>query len=199
MKREEEMKSPNGQAALNYYQLWMRNMKRMPPPAAAFMTSKYFRTFVNFTLFSKKVDLPMPEKFIWFMVEKDYPPTLWTNDEVYSMYLEFLDHKTTPIEQAKLSLDTLYNYASNNRIEVDYVFDHLHPMDIIHMLRVRKLSPWLLLNSKKFRVLYATGVTDEQRIIMDALIGQPERWMTRFKEHSTEVETIKLWAKEFGI
>jgi hypothetical protein len=67
------------------------------------------------------------------------------------------------------------------------------------MLRVRKLSPWLLLNSKKFRVLYATGVTDEQRIIMDALIGQPERWMTRFKEHSTEVETIKLWAKEFGI
>lgn len=198
MKREEELKSPTGQAALHYYQLWMRTMKRMPPPAAAFGTSKFFRTFINFVAFSKAVDLPTPEKFIWFMVEKNFPPTIWTNDEVYTLYLDFLDHKTTPLEQVKVSMDTLFAYADKEQIDVSQVFTKLHPSDIIHMLRVRKVSPWLLLLSKKFKEMFVTKTNAEQKIIIETLI-QPDRWMIKMSEHKKEVDRIKLLVQELGI
>jgi len=170
----------------------------MPPPAGAFTTSKYFRTFINFTNFAKSVDMPLPEKFIWLMVEKDFSPTMWMQDEVYSMYLEFLDHKTSPLEQVNISVDTLLTHAERLHVDVSNIFDQLQAPDIIQLLRTRKLSPWLLLLSKKFKLMFANNTTSEQRIILETLI-QPERWITKLKDHTKEVETIKILVQELGI
>lgn len=198
MKRDEELRTPNGQAALNYYQLWMRTMKRTPPSAAAFATSRYYRTFVNFVEFSKAVDLPKPDKFIWLMVYKDFPPTIWTNDEVYTTYLEFLDRKTSPLDQASLSIETLLAVADKHEIEPSEVFTVLKAQDIIHMLRTRRLSAWLLLFSKKFKHLFAHETTTDQRLIIENLI-RPEYWGDKLEEYADEVKTIKMLVSEMGI
>lgn len=198
MKREEELKSPNGQTAWHYYSLWLRQMKRMPPPAQSFLTSKFFRTFINFVVFSKKVCLPKPEKFIWFMVQKDFPPTMWMNDDVYVMYLEFVDRKLSPIEQAKMSIETLFGVADKHEIEISEVFTVLKGHDLIHMLRTRQLSPWLLLNSRAFKKVYVNGLNDEQRIHMDHLI-RPEYWGDKFEEHADSVVKIRQLTTEMGI
>ena len=202
MKRIEELKSPNGQAAWNYYQLWMRELKRMPPPANAFLTSKYFRTFVNFTNFTKKVSLPRPDRFIWLMVEKKYQPNIWTSDDVYSIYLEYLDRKQEPIDSAKISIKTLLNYATQHNIDVSTVFDTIHPNELQQFLRVRQLSPWLLVYSKKFGDFYNNKTTQEQRIILDALI-QFDYWAQKkeqYKEtHPVETETIKKYIGELNL
>lgn len=198
MKREEELKSPNGQTAWHYYSLWLRQMKRMPPPAQSFLTSKFFRTFNNFVVFSKKVCLPKPEKFIWLMVQKDYPPTMWTNDDVYVMYLEFVDRKMTPLEQAKISIETLFKVADKHEIELSEVFTVLQGHDIIHMLRTRQLSPWLLLNSRSFKKMYVSDLGTEQRILVDQLI-RPEYWGAKMEEHAESVAKIRQLTAEMGI
>lgn len=198
MKRDEELRSPEGQAALNYYQLWMRSMKRMPPPASSFLTSKYFRTFINFTQFAKRVDLPRPDKFIWLMVQKGFSPTMWTNDDVYAIYVEFLDMGAKPMEQASLSIETIMSYADKHEIDLSEVFVHMEIHDIIHYLHVRKLSPWLLLFSKTFKQSLVQRANSEQQIILENLI-RPEYWPAKFERHPDEVATIKRLVAEMGI
>lgn len=198
MKRDEEMRTPQGQAALNYYQLWMRTMKRNPPNAAAFITSRYYRTFMNFVEFTRRVDLPKPEKFISLMVQKDYPPTIWTNDEVYTTYLEFLDRKTSPIDQATLSIETLVGLADKHDIDLSDVFTVITVQDIIHLLRTRRLSAWLLLFSNKFKYIFANNTTTEQRMVIENLI-RPDYWGDKLADHPQDVETIKMLVKEMGI
>lgn len=104
MKRDEEFRTPIGQTAWHYYQLWMRGLKRLPPPGPAFLSSKYFRTFINFVNFTRRVEMPRVEQFIRLMVTLDYQPTIWSNNEVYAIYLEFLDKKTSGIDNATLSI-----------------------------------------------------------------------------------------------
>lgn len=198
MKRDRELQTPQGQTALTYYQLWMRTMKRNPPPASAFVTSRFYRTFMNFVQFCKNVDLPKPEKFIWLMVQKDYPPTMWATDDAYAIYIEFLDRKTSPMDQAMLSIDTLIAYADKHDVPLDDVFTVLKAPDIIHYLRTRRLSAWLLLFSKKFKHVFANETTVDQRLIIENLI-RPEYWSDKLADNEETVNTIKMLVSEMGI
>lgn len=198
MKREEEFKTPLGQTAWQYYQLWLRKQKRMPPQPTSFLTSKFYRTFINFATFAKSVDLPMPEKFIWLMVEKGWPPTLWTNDTVYTQYLEFLDYKTTPLEQVKLSIETLISYTNKHDVDVSEAFDKMLPTEVIHLIRIRRLSPWLLLFCKSFKKMFRERVSVEQKVILETLI-RPDHWAEKFAEHGKTIEKIKHYVEELNL
>lgn len=198
MKREEEFKSPTGQLAWHYYSMWMRNMKRMPPPATSFLTSKYFRTFINFVEFTKRVQLPKVDKFIWLMTHKTYPPTIWMNDEVYSIFLEHLDRQMPGVENASLSIQTLISYCDKHDVSIDQVFEHIPIQQIIQGLLVRKLSPWLLLHSKKFKQAFTTRATSEQQLILENLI-RPDYWPARFQLEPESIKTIKRLVVEMGI
>jgi hypothetical protein len=198
MKREAELKSPVGQIALHYYQLWMRAQKRLPPPAGSFLASKYFRTFINFVKFCQRVELPRVEKFIWLMVTKNYPPTMWMNDDVYAIYLEFCDRKTPPLDQATLSIDTLMKYADTNEFELHGVFDKMPIQTMIHLIQVRKLSPWLLLFSKSFKNAFINRTNPEQKVILEHMI-RPEYWPDKMAQYPAEVAKIKTLVTAMGI
>lgn len=198
MKRAEELKTPAGQAAWNYYTMWFRAMKRIPPSSTAFLASKYFTTFFNFVAFSKRVNLPKPEKFITYMVQKNFQPTMWITDPIYVMYIEYIDLTLSPMEQVKMSIDTLFSVTDAHEIDTADVFTVLRGNDIIQMLRTRRLSPWLLLNSKKFKILYAQEMSEEERSIIDTLV-RFDYWATKLKEHAAVVQKIKLLVAELGI
>jgi hypothetical protein len=198
MKHQEELQTPNGQAAWQYYQMWFRTMKKMPPRADAFLTSKYFRTFMNIASFFKRVNLPKPEKFIWLMVEKNFPPTMWMLDDAYALYIEFLEYKTAPLEQVQISIDTLFRLAEEEEVDVADIFNKMHPNDLIQLIRSRRVSPWLLLLSKKFRQYYIDRVTPEQRIILETLI-RPDSWASRFEKHKDTVINIKQCIQELNL
>lgn len=132
------------------------------------------------------------------MVMKDYPPTIWCNDEVYVIYLEFLDRKAPPMECATLSIETLISYSDKKDIRLPEVFTQISIQEVIHLLRVRRLSPWLLLFSKTFKSALVNRATDEQRIILENLI-RPSYWPDKFQQHPDEVVKIKMLVNEMGI
>jgi hypothetical protein len=173
-------------------------MKKMPPRADAFLTSRYFRTFINVATFFKRVNLPKPEKFIWLMVEKNFPPTMWMLDDAYALYMEFLEYRTAPLEQVQISIDTLFKIADAEGVDVSDVFTKIHPNDLIQLIRARRVSPWLLLLSKKFRQYYVDKVSPEQRIILETLI-RPDSWAERFEKHSATVTDIKQCIQELNL
>lgn len=198
MKRLEELQSPLGQAALGYYQEWMRAQQRVPPPASTFMDSRYYRTFVTFAQWAVKVALPHPTRFVRIMVDRKLPPTLWSNDEVYSMYLEYIDRVTTPTEQVNVSISTLMDIADRNSVDVSESISTLSVNDILQLIRQRKLSPWILLLSPSFKHKYVSEASDEQRLIIDTVI-RADYWVDKFKEHTKDVENIRGYVKELGL
>lgn len=198
MIRLEEFKTPIGQSAWQHYQMWMRQQQHMIPPPSSFLASRYFRTFINFVKFSTSVHLPFIDKFIWLMIHKKYPPTIWTNDDVYAIYIEFLDLKASPFDQVQLSIQTLMKLADNGNVDVSSVFDVITPTNMIQLLRTRRLSPWLLLFSSKFKVWFVNNTSNEQKMILESII-RPDYWSDRIDENVEDVDNIKLFVAEMEI
>jgi hypothetical protein len=199
MKREAELKTPEGQSAFNYYQTWMRLKRRHSFSSTSFLASNYFRTFINFVKFTKQVKLPLPDTFIKLMVQRDFPPTMWTNDEVYSQYIGFLDSNIDPMNQVAMSISTLLDYADKQEIDISDIFEAINPNELIQMIRIRRLSPWLVLFSQKFKQMWVNRLSDEQQSIMESLI-RPEYWGDRLDQQTVITkDQIKKCVSELGI
>jgi hypothetical protein len=198
MIRAEELQTPIGQAALNYYVMWMKTYNRIVKRPESFAHSKYYRTFIEFAKFVKSVKLPDVEKFLWLMKEKDLPPSLWKTDEVYSLYIEFLDNQLSPLKKVKISIDSLVTKASALDVDISDIFSAISINEILHMLRTRQLSPWLLLESKKFKEKYKREATEEQKILLETFI-RPDYWIEKRKNNPKIVEKIRKIVSELNI
>ena len=198
MKRIEELSTPLGQSALSYYQTWFKTMKKIPPTAEVFLTSTYYRTFNNFAAFVRKVNLPNPNSFIGLMVLKNFQPTMWMLDATYAIYMDYLEYSTPPMERVQVSITTLLRYSERHDIDIEDKFDKLHPSELIAMIRERRVSPWLLLNSKKFKHFFIDTASKEQQMIIESLI-RLESWSKRLANNPDINQKIKYYVQELNL
>lgn len=195
MIREEEFKTPIGQAAWLYYQKWMKEHHRQVPKSASFLHSKFYSSFHRFAQFVKRVSMPDVDAFIKLMVTRDIHPSIWNTDDAYALYLEYLDRRGDPTKHAEITINTLFDIADAAQCQVGDVFDVLTPPEVIQLLRERRLSPWILLNSKKFMQFYVSRVSAEERIMMESII-RPTYWAEKFKKHPEMLKNMKTYVME---
>jgi hypothetical protein len=198
MKREEEFRSVQGQSAWIYYQEWMKANRRQVPKSTSFLHSQFFNSFMRFSAFVKRVHLPDPKTFILIMAQKQISPTMWLADEVYAQYLEHLDRRGDPNKIAEITVNTLFDIADALQCDVNEVFNHLTANEVIQLLRERRLSPWILLNSGKFKKFFINSTSPEERIIMESII-RPEYWADKFKKQPNNVEMMKMYVSELKL
>ncbi len=199
MLREEQFASLAGQAAWNYYKTWMKLKHRsVVSNSSTFKKSKYFKTFYNFTSFVKKAHLPNIDIFIDLMVRKSIDPNYWTNDVAYRKYLEHISRKLSMPELVKITVKTLFDIADAADVSVNNVFDVLTPNEVIQLLHQRRLSPCILLNSKKFANFYINGTTAEEKIMMQSIVNA-NYWTNRFNKNPKDLQDVKLYITELGL
>jgi len=198
IKRFNEFKTPLGQGAWIYYQTWYRYSKKPTPTPDTFMNSNYFRTFINFTKFVKKVELPFPDKFIWFASEQKYPPGMWVSDAVYTLYIEYVDKQADPVDLIKQSITLLVKTATLHNVDPSAVFNVIDPYDLIHWIRVRKISPWVLLHSTAFKKYFVSNTTTEQKTILETLI-RPTYWKEQFSTRPEIVNEAKKYLTQLDL
>ncbi len=197
MQKAEDLKSSVGQAAWLYYQKWMQAQKKPVSQPSSFLKSRHFNAFINFAKFVKRVKLVDTELFIHMMKDKSVQPQLWTHDQMYALYLEYIDRNTTPTKQATITMKTLAKIADAADCDVSEVFSMVHPIEILEMIRERKLSPWLLLRSVKFRAMLEQ-VSDEERAVFEQLI-RPSYWSAKFEINPKIVQRMTLLVKELNL
>lgn len=197
MERVEAQNTIIGQTAYKQYCLWMKLYKRNKPKLETFLQSKFYGTFIKFAEYTIQMKLPDVEAFIQLMIEKDFSPYLWMNDKVYNLYLERLDRKSTPIKQASITCNTLINLADDNNVDVKDVFSVLTINEVMQLIRERKLSPWILLASTKFKQLVLRSTLEEQKILEDLI--RPIYWKVKFSNNPDTVKTMKQLVAEMGI
>lgn len=197
MLRKAEIETPIGQAGWFHYQAWMRAKHHLIPQMKSFLHSKFYNPFVRFARFVKDARIPDPEIYISLMVALDMTPVMWTNDQVYVAFLEHMDKKVAVKDHVRITLDTLFNFADDNAIEVSEVFEKIESNDLIQLMRQRKLSPWLLLQSDKFKNYYVK-LSRDQRIILETII-RPKYWSEKLKTNPEVVEHMKRYVKELNL
>ena len=199
MVREEQFKSPAGQAAWNYYKTWMKlKHKSMVTSAVAFKNSKYFTAFYNFSDFVKKAHLPDVKVFIDLMVRTNVDPNYWSSDAAYRRYLEHVTRKLPAKDLARITIKTLFDIADAAEVDVSKVFDVLTPNEVIQLLHQRRLSPWILLNSKKFADFFINHTSTEEKVIMETIVN-PDYWKDRFKKQPKDVKMVQKYVAELGL
>ena len=197
MKRDEEIRTPVGMAALNYYKLWMTGKKRITPNAEQFLKSKLYTSFVKFAKFAVKAGIPNIEQYIKFMIRQDVDPVIWTNDAMYGNYLQYLDRGSDPYKQADATVVFIEKIADALECSTEEIFDLLTPTDVIVMLQQRRLSPWILLHSSKFREFLEKAPTDQRIQILS--IVKPRAWAQRRKDNPKVVNIMKEIVRELKL
>lgn len=197
MVREEEMQTVLGHSAWLFYGSWMRAQRRLVPKIQTFLTSNFYTSFMKFAQFVKDVQITEPDIFIKMMVDRDISPTMWTNNIAYAYYLEYIERKLSPMDQMKISLKVLLKLADGLDCDISEVFEQLMPNEIIQLIRDRKLTPWLLLNSHSFGVFFRK-LSPPQRKIIEALI-RPEYWSHKFTKDPILAKKMKAFVQNLNI
>lgn len=196
MQRSQIFDTPLGQTAFTIYQQWWRLRKRIPPGADKFKESTQFRSMVEFARFYRKTKLNL-DVYMSMVINHDLSPEHWMRDDVYVKYLEYIDKTMTADEQIKLCVDYIMKLTDALECDTSEVFQHLEAMEVMQLIRDRKLSPWILMHSDGFRQWLIRQDADVQTRLTDLI--RPMYWKFRFQKEPDGVATAKKIAKALGI
>lgn len=198
MIRDENLRTPIGQAAWQFYQDWMRIQRKRVPNEKSFLKSNYYEAFNRFAAHIKKLNLPNPQTFMKLMVDKEFPPYMWTRDEVYALYMEHLDRAAPPAEHAQITTDTILRLTEILGCEPGEIFSQLNANEVIELIKERKLSPWILLRSGKFKLFFRDRTSPEQKIVLQSLI-RPHYWTIQIQQKPDAVRDMDAIVKEMNL
>lgn len=196
-RRAQELTSPIGQAAYGYYREWMRQKRFSQPSSIAFLESKYYRSFINFSQLVIDANISDPEKYIQLMVQNDLLPVLWCRDSAYGLYLDWVDRLADPIDQVSTSINYLFDISEKENVQIENIFAHLGPSKLIPLIRARRLTPWLLFCSSSFGKLLKNLEKDDLKAFNTVV--NSSFWASKFQQNQSLIANIKHIAKEVGL
>jgi hypothetical protein len=196
-RRAQELMTPIGQAAFEFYREWMRMKKYSQPSAAAFMESKFYRSFLNFAQLVQDANISKPERYMALMIEADILPILWCRDQCYSVYLDYMDKVSDPIEQVQDSINYLLDICEKEGYSLSNVFEKLGAQQVLSLVRQRRLTPWLLFCSPTFGSLLKT--LDKHQLAAFNTVVNANYWQERFTEEKKVLDDIRHIVKELGL
>lgn len=196
MERAQIFDTPIGQSAFMIYQQWWRLRKRIPPGSDKFKESTQFRALVDFAKFTKRTKLNL-EVYLTIVINHDLSPEHWMRDDVYVKYLEYIDKTMSADEQIKFCVDYIMKLCDAVECDTSELFHNLEAMEVMQLIRDRKLSPWILMHSDGFRQWLLRQDSEVQSRMMDLI--RPVYWKFRFQKEPAGVATAKKIAKALGI
>ena len=195
--RAQELASPMGQAAYQHYLTWMRVRKFKTQAIDAFAASRYYKQFIKFATMVATAGISKPERYIELMVDGGITPDLWTREQCYTMYLDYMDTREKPLDQVVMSIQTLMDLADKEGVEYSRVVKHLGPQRMLSLITQRKISPWFLFHSVTSRELISNLDTEEKKAY-DTII-KFSAWAERLQKNAKVREEIINIVQELGL
>lgn len=193
-------KKPTGQSIYNLYIFWLRSNGKSTKyvDEHTFIHSIHFKPFKRFMNFCKKKSIPNKKTYIKICNSYKLAPKDWTREQTYETFLEIYDELIPINKQIDISLDTLYQLAEGLDIEICEVFNEIDPSDVAKLIKSRKISPWLFLNSEKFKEFLINNANSETRDHIQKSTN-PSKWGEIFERNSKKRETIYKLIKQLGL
>jgi len=197
MVRSKEIQTVIGQVAFGLYKHWLEKQRRTPPSIETFCTSAYYTPFIKFAEWVRETGIIDPKKYVEVMLEKKIAPSLWRRNEAYQFFLEHVDKRTNPYDQATTTVETLMTLAEGLECAPGEVFAKFTAGEILELIQQRRLSPWLLFCSRAFKDWVNTLHEGDRSALMKG-IGI-DYWALQLEKRPEVVKALKEIASELGI
>lgn len=197
-RRHELMQTKVGWTAYEAYSEWMRQNKRMVPSRDTFMSSKLFKPFVTFAEFVRDSNLKQWKGFISIMVDRDIAPNLWTHEKAYSLFIEHFDNYVPVMQQVDSTVNWIMKLSDGLDVETGEIFNHIEPKMILDLIKLRHITPWVLLNSNTFLKTVQMRFSVEQKQTFNNIVRLPY-WKLRFTRNPDVVTNIKKIVNALGL
>lgn len=191
-------KTRKGTSAFNDYKTWLALKMRTVSKLETFVDSKFFTTFVKFQDFAAAKGIPDRKMFMRYMVEKNIPPTMWQTASIYDAFIVHYDATALPMRMVSITLSTMQKLATILECDINEIFDDLLPAEIAKLIFERRLSPWVLLLSKKF-TNYLHMLKDPSQYVMITTVIDVDEWHRKFKKNPKIVAEIKTIITELDL
>lgn len=198
MKRYDLFKKPLGHIAYLTFNQWRKISGYPPVTVETFTNSRYFNAFIEFAKFTTSQSIPDKIGYIELMVKKGLLPFNWSDSDVYDYYIENFDKEYTIDEKVDLSIETIREISIKNECKPSEIFNKVSPIQVLRYITARRLSPWLLLPSKKFMDFMTYKTNKEERLLFSSFIDVSQ-WKKYFTENPEKVAEIKNINRELGI
>lgn len=198
MKRIDLFNKPIGHIAYLIFNQWRKISGYAPVTVDTFASSRYFKACVEFAKFSKSQSIPDKIGYIELMHKKGLLPFNWCDYDVYDYYIDNFDKEYTIDQKVDLSIETIREMSQTFECETGSVFEKATPIQVIRYITSRKLSPWLLLPSKKFMDFMTYKTNREERLLFNSFIDVAV-WKKHLTDNPDKVHEIKSINRELGI
>lgn len=189
-----------GMAAYNYYKKWLtvqgRTIKYVDEHT--FIHSTQYNHFMKFIDFAKEQSLPDITEYIKIMTKKKISPQNWCYDGCMDIFFDEYDFNTDPVKHISKSVDTIIRISDALECKPSEIFAELDVKDITLLVKTRKISPWLLLNSRVFKQYLITRATAKDREYIQKFVN-PKKWKEIINKNPKIKKTVERIIEEFGL
>lgn len=198
MKRYELFDTVDGQFAYIAFNNWRKMKKFAPVSVEIFASSRYFNSFIRFAEYSRTQSIPDRIGYIKIMTEKDLLPFFWCDYDVYDFFIKQFDESCPVDKKIEISIDTLEELAERYECSVPELFGKISAIELLKLVTARRLTPWLLLPSQKFKYFLLHLATSEERMLFNSFVDFP-KWKQQFDANPELVNTIRALNTQLGI
>lgn len=197
MLRSREIQTIVGQQSYKMYCNWLEKQRKKAPVVETFLSSAYYSSFIKFANWTRETGIPDTYKYIELMIEAKIAPALWRRSEAYQIFIEWADRKSDPYEQVNNAIETILALSEGLEIPTGDVFSQFSSGEISELIQQRRLTPWLLFCSIKFRD-WTNSLHEGERIELMKNIGIGY-WSAKLEKSPEVVKNVREIAIALGI
>lgn len=162
-----------------------------------FIESRYYASFIKFARFLmdlKPVDEP---RFIDFVFQNGIKERDWCKDKVYIAYVQDLLAKEPAERGLERSIKTIDGWVKGKNLGLSDFFASVSPAEATHMVKMGKISPWVLYLAKTSDALWVRLSPEQADIISETI--DPKIWRVKFELKKDDCTFARQILEEAGI
>ena len=174
----------------------MNTPTKRPPAFENFIDSKYYTAFIKLARHLMDLRPINQEHFVDFLFSgvKDRD---WCKDAVYEKFVQHILSKEPAATGLERSIKTMSEWGEKHGLPYNEFFFHVAPAEATHMVRLGKISPWVLYIAETADHLF-TRLSSEQEEIIAAVIDF-DIWRVRFTRQKDDCTFVREVLKDAGI
>lgn len=196
-RRHDILSTTRGLLAFELFSRWSYIRSSRKATHENFKLSRYFNAFVKFAKYYKAIGgLSDLDEFLLFMIKNNILPSIWLDGKIISYYLMAMEC-IDPKGKIERTIDIIFKICKKYECDTSEFYDNIEFHIMMDFIRMHKLSPWILLNSKGF-FQWLVKLDDYEQNVMDEFIDC-EEWSNKFKNDVKNAKLAKKCCKLLGI
>lgn len=183
----------NGRIAFLVYEIFMEKSCNQKVTMEKFIKSRYYISFYKFAKYLIELKLDDVKLFVNFLIDNSVPMHKWSGIIIFDEFILWQQLKEPWERGLEKSIGTMVNWAKVNDLDFMDFYDKASSNEITHLIRLGRLSPWLIFASAKAQDMILR-LNEEQLMMIHKFIDS-RVWKNRL----SEMEELKQFIKESGL